>query len=200
MHAQTITPPSEMVKPFLDLVVAYGIAGLALLITLSWAFLLFRFNRRLALNLLGAALLIAALAYLADQLGWFLDAKVFPPRFVLVTVPILVFIIALGFSRWCKQMAEQMSISSLITLQVFRLPLELLMLRAALLQVMTRRQSGRPSSAQHRYCGMELTHAPRKRLASSSSRNRPMQFSARMIPSLTRESPSLSKHSSRHRV
>jgi hypothetical protein len=131
-----ITQAAEFAKPLMDTLVAFGIAGLALAISAAWIFQLYKFNRQLAFGLAGAVLMIAGSAYLSDRFGWFLNPQDLPPRFFVLALPTLVFFIFLGLGRYGTQMASNMTVTSLIALQVFRFPLELLMWRAALLQVM----------------------------------------------------------------
>ena len=123
-------------RPTFDPLIAWGLGCLAFLVAVLWLAQLWPLSRRLAQALASAVLLVTSLAYIGDRLEWFTVVNDFPPRFVLLTVPVLFSFVALGLSRLGRQMAEHLTWSTLIRLQVFRLPLELLMARAALIDVM----------------------------------------------------------------
>jgi small-conductance mechanosensitive channel len=136
MQPHRSTTIFEIATPHFDAIVAGGIASLAALMAALWGWQLLKLNRSAGLVFAGSILSVVGLAYAAQQFGWFLNIRDFPPRFVLVAAPTLLLFVGLGFSQVGKQLSQAMSLSTLIALQIFRLPLEVLMLRAALLQIM----------------------------------------------------------------
>ena len=128
--------------------VRFGIPGIALLLAALFVFAVFRSAERAglpprervkqaglaALGVTGFMAFIAALA-LSGLLGRF-DLR--PPPLVLWMVGTLVSALAVGFSRLGRRLAEQLPLVALVGFQAFRLPLELVMHRAATDGVMPR--------------------------------------------------------------
>lgn len=123
-------------RPAYDAMTAWGIGLLALVMSLAWTAVV---ARRRASYGLGAAVLlagIAAVAWLGDSTGLFARTDIVPSPFVLAVTASIGIGLALAFGKVGDTLVRSMHIESLVALQIFRLPLELLMLRAALLQIM----------------------------------------------------------------
>jgi hypothetical protein len=136
MQPQTFNESVLIAPVLIDLTTAAGIATLACFLSALWIRQVFIHNRRTAFIFAGVVGFVTATAYVADQVGGFRHLEDFPPKFVLVATPTLLFFIWIGSSRLGEQLSKSMSYSTLIALQIFRLPLELFMLRAALLEIM----------------------------------------------------------------
>jgi hypothetical protein len=136
MQPHTFNDSLLIAPVHIDLITAAGIAALACLLSALWIRQVFIHHRRTAFIFVGVAAFVTATAYLADQVGGFRHLDDFPPKFAFLAVPTLLFFIGIGFSRLGQQLSKSMSYSTLIALQIFRLPLELFMLRAALLDIM----------------------------------------------------------------
>jgi hypothetical protein len=123
-------------RPSFDAISAWSITVLAFAVALYWVVNLYRFQRRAAYVFSAGLAAILAVAILGDRLGWFARIDLIPPPFVLAVLVALLFFVTVGLSRTGAQLAANLSVRSLIAVQVFRLPLELLMLRAASIELM----------------------------------------------------------------
>ena len=123
-------------RPVYDAITAWGIGSLALAMSLAWTAVAAR--RRASYGLGAAALLagIAALAWLGDSSGLFARTDILPSPFVLAVTASIGIGVALAFGKVGDTLVRSMHIETMVALQIFRLPLELLMLRAALLHTM----------------------------------------------------------------
>jgi hypothetical protein len=135
------TPATAIVlqRPVFDVINAGGMVGLVLVMTMAWLRAIHKYNpqsaRRVALAL--CVIVIANIA--GDLTGVFSSLVLLPPPFVLlVTACIgLAAMVALGWvGSMGNALVRTMSVESLVALQIFRLPLEILMLRAAHLGIM----------------------------------------------------------------
>jgi hypothetical protein len=125
-------------RPIFDAITAGGMVLLVLLMSFAWLRVIHRRDpsqaRWAALLLLGIVLASVA----GDQSGLFSRVELLPPPFVLLIVSILGLALAVGMG-WLGSLGDTlvrtMSVESLVALQIFRLPLEILMLRAAYLGI-----------------------------------------------------------------
>ena len=130
----------SLVAPAASPLVVLGIAGMAVVMALAFAALLARAGpvdeprgarlRRMVLALGGAAvwMAVSAALALAGTLRRF-DAR--PPPLALLMFAVVAGSIALGLSRVGRRVAEHVPLALLVGVQAFRLPLELVMHRAA---------------------------------------------------------------------
>jgi hypothetical protein len=132
-------------RPAFDAVVAGGMVLLVLAMSAAWLVVIHRRGANHAWSALITLLIVVLLNVLGDQLGVFSRLDVLPPPFVLLVTACLGLAVAVGMG-WLGGMGgmgglgntlvQTLSVKSLVALQIFRLPLELLMLRAALLGIM----------------------------------------------------------------
>jgi hypothetical protein len=80
--------------------------------------------------------LVIAISGVAAALGLFSRIDLVPPPFQVVMVALAFCAVGLGFSPVGRSLASHASLGQLVLLQAFRLPLELLMYRAALQGIM----------------------------------------------------------------
>ncbi len=115
--------------PPFDAITYYGMIVLTLAVV--W---------RAALALSGGVLLtlglVVTLSGTAAGLGVFARSDLAPPPFQAFMLVLLLGAIGLGFSPFGRTLARRASLGQLVLLQAFRLPLELLMYRAALQGIM----------------------------------------------------------------
>jgi hypothetical protein len=123
-------------RPVFDAIAAGGMLLIALIVSIAWTGLLARHDTRYGV---GAAMTIAILTLVClggDWFGWFARLDIAPPPFVALATCAGGLAAALGVSRVGDALIQSVQIKTLVALQIFRLPLELLMLRAALLSIM----------------------------------------------------------------
>jgi hypothetical protein len=123
-------------KPTFDLIVFGGILILAVAMAIGWTVRMAQHSQRLG-NFAGfsfAAILL--LGGLASHLGWFADTAAQPPAFVVVESALLLGFVGFAMSRQGLALARALPWKVLIGLQVFRFPLELVMLWAAIVGIM----------------------------------------------------------------
>jgi hypothetical protein len=91
---------------------------------------------RLRLGLAAAALLVMGLSALAATSGRLARFDAFPPPMFLMILSVFIMGFGVGLSRIGRHAADTLPLVSLIGLQTFRLPLEILMHRAGALGIM----------------------------------------------------------------
>ncbi len=124
-----------MPPPF-DAICAWGIGGLALAVACAWVWTWSRHRPALLVPLaLGTAAVMSASA-LAAWTGLLQRFDLFPPPMAVMFVAVFALAFAVGLSPFGGSVAEQVPLATLVGLQVFRLPLELIMHRAATLEIM----------------------------------------------------------------
>jgi hypothetical protein len=135
----TPTVPFILQRPDFDAITAGGMVLLVLVMSIAWLHVIYRRNPRKA-RWAALALFVIVLANVAgDQSGLFRRLDLLPPPFVILVSASLGLAVAVGMG-WLGSMGDTlvrtMSVEGLVALQIFRLPLELLMLRAAYLGIM----------------------------------------------------------------
>lgn len=123
-------------KPTFDLIVYSGILILVVAMAIGWTVRMAQHSKRLGkfAGISFAAILL--LGGLASHLGWFADTAAQPPAFVVVESALLLGFVGFAMSRQGLALARSLPWKVLVGLQVFRLPLELVMLWAALAGIM----------------------------------------------------------------
>jgi hypothetical protein len=119
-----------------DAVSAVGIGGLAALVAAAFVLLLTRGEPRRRFGLAAATLLVMALSALAATSGALARFDAFPPPMLLMILSVFIMGFGVGLSRIGRHAADTLPLVSLIGLQTFRLPLEVLMHRAGGLGIM----------------------------------------------------------------
>ena len=125
----TITPP-----PF-DTITVFGMATLAWVVAGLWVWLFGRGDGSLTARLAAGALVVIAVSGAAAQTGLLRIATVPPPMAVLI-LSVFVLAFAIGLSPFGRASALRVPVTALVLFQSFRLPLELVMHRAAELAIM----------------------------------------------------------------
>jgi hypothetical protein len=123
-------------RPVFDAVTAMGMGLLALGMSVAWSRQFARHHRAYLPHVLVALVLLWLGSLAGDVSGWFRRVDALPPPFVLTVFMCLGLVAMAGFGKVGAHLAQTMSIQTLVALQIFRLPLELLMLRAATLSIM----------------------------------------------------------------
>ncbi len=130
LSAVTFPPPTY------DGVTAWGIGGLAIGVTVAWVVLWSRARAIHGAALATGALGVLLLSALAARSGLLRQFDRVPPPAALLIVSVFALAAAIGLSRWGASAAVDLPFTTLIGLQAFRLPLELVMHRAAALGIM----------------------------------------------------------------
>jgi hypothetical protein len=138
----TVAIPFILQRPDFDAITAGGMVLLVLVMSIAWLRAIHRRNPRKA-SWAALALLVSVLANVAGDLsGVFSRLDLLPPPFVLLVSVIIGLAVAVGMGylgsmgRLGDSLVRTMSMESLVAMQIFRLPLEILMLRAAYLGIM----------------------------------------------------------------
>lgn len=122
--------------PVYDAMSYFGILGMSVIVAIIWVFMLARNNRKKLIILSISVILVMSIsAYLATS-GILANFKVFPPPMAIMIVGLVVISFIIGLSSFGKEIALGLSFSSLVGLQIFRLPLELIMHHASNLGIM----------------------------------------------------------------
>lgn len=121
--------------PAFDFITALGIAALAWLVAGVWVWLFGQRQRGLTIRLAAGALVVLIASAVAASSGW-LQRPGPPPPMALMIAGVLAGAFALGLSRFGRSAAAGVPLVSLVAFQSFRLPLELVMHRAAQLGIM----------------------------------------------------------------
>ena len=125
-------------KPTIDIATYIGILGLTAAMSISWTFRMSQHSQRLGFIAGICFAAIGVLSGLASYFGLFLDAFAHPPLFVVFVIPLFLGFIGFALSRHGLALTRHLDWKVLVGLQMFRLPLELLMLRATLVGIMPR--------------------------------------------------------------
>ncbi len=141
---QTLTNPLlstivDLQRPISDAITAWGMAAIAALMSAAWIALFARRHARDGKAVAVFFIVVVLATFAGDRLGWFAHQDLFPPPFVAMNFLILltVLLVGLGYvGQIGSSLVKSLHVETLVALQIFRLPLELLMLRAASLQIM----------------------------------------------------------------
>ena len=126
----------EILPPQFDALSFYGILVIAVCVAIAWVYLfsLRRLSRGIYLGFLtGGVMLVSAIAARAGLLSSF---EHFPPPMMVMIVSVFAVGLGFGFSPLGREGAARLSFASLIGLQVFRFPLELVMHHAGSVEIM----------------------------------------------------------------
>lgn len=126
-------------RPFYDIATYWGMVLIVVLVSGYWVVLFARQNKRYGMAALCAILMLVVVNVIGDQLSWFTRLDMLPPPFAIMNVAILVFLLVFGMGYvggLINKLVKNIPVEALVALQIFRLPLEFLMLRAAYLQIM----------------------------------------------------------------
>jgi hypothetical protein len=122
--------------PAFDALSAYGIGGLAVVMAVALVFLFSRGRPARRLALTAAVALVMAASAAAALSGLLARFDLTPPPMAVMIVSVVALGLLLGLSRAAADTAAEVPLAILIGLQAFRLPLELVMHRAATLGIM----------------------------------------------------------------
>ncbi len=123
-------------RPEFDAVTAWGMGALALGMAAAWTAMLARQDKSYGVAAVVFFMMIVVANVVGDALGWFARLDLLPPPFVVMNFVILSIVLLVGLGKPGRALADSQRVETLVALQIFRLPLELLMLRAGLLQTM----------------------------------------------------------------
>lgn len=128
-----------LTRPPFDAVLYLGMLGLVVTMAIAWVAVMGRIRPRYGYAMAALIALLVAATWAADQFALLTRLDLQPPVLVLLTT----FALALcGSAGWAlyrpsgDARADRPSVQTLVALQIFRLPLELLMWRAAILGIM----------------------------------------------------------------
>ncbi len=126
----------SILPPVFDLIVAFGIGGLAVLVAIVWVVLFSRRNSRRALTLSAAVFTVMAMSAIAAWSGTLAQFNSFPPPMLMMITSVFVVSFTVGLSPFGREAAAELSFAALIGLQGFRFPLELVMHHAGNVGIM----------------------------------------------------------------
>ena len=126
----------HIVPPVFDAVAAYGIGGLAVVVAAAFVALVTRGQPRARLLLAVATAVVMGTSAVAGASGALARFDAFPPPMALMILGVFVMGFGLGLSGIGRHAADTLPLAALVGLQGFRLPLELVMHRAATLGIM----------------------------------------------------------------
>lgn len=126
----------QISPPDFDAVTAYGIASLAVVVPIvfAWVVSCGRFTRFAVMTV--AAAVVMAVAALNAASGRLARFDTVPPPMMVMIVSVLLIGLALGLSSLGREAAVHAPLGALVALQGFRLPLEFVMHRAGTLGIM----------------------------------------------------------------
>jgi hypothetical protein len=126
----------RIAPPVYDPVAAWGIGTLAVVVAIDFVVLLSRGQPRLRSGLALAAAVVMHASAFAAITGRLVRFDVFPPPMLLMILTVFLMGFGIGLSRIGRRAADTLPLSTLIGLQGFRLPLEIVMHRAGTLGIM----------------------------------------------------------------
>jgi hypothetical protein len=121
----------SILPPVFDPVVAYGIGGLSVLAALGWVAMASRAGRGYALVAGGLLAVLMVLSAVGARTGALARFDTLPPPMAVMMGSVFALGFGMGLSRLGKAMAGAVPMVVLVGFQAFRLPLELVMHRAA---------------------------------------------------------------------
>ncbi|MFN7981585.1 MAG: hypothetical protein U0Q11_06975 [Vicinamibacterales bacterium] len=126
----------QVAPPAFDAVTAYGIATLALLVPLVFAWVVSCGRVARVLLIASGAAIIMAIAAVNATNGRLARFDSVPPPMMVMIVGVLLIGLTFGLSSLGRDAAAHASLAALVALQSFRVPLELVMHRAGTLGIM----------------------------------------------------------------
>jgi hypothetical protein len=126
----------SILPPVFDPVAAFGIGGIAVFVAVVWVVLFARRNKRRALTLSVAVFTVMAASGIAAWSGTLSQFNSFPPPMFIMIASVFAVSFAVGLSPFGRAAAAELSFTSLVGLQGFRLPLELVMHHAGNVGIM----------------------------------------------------------------
>jgi hypothetical protein len=126
-------------RPLFDAVTFWGMLLIVVLMAGVWVVLLARQKKSYGIATFVAIFVVIGVNVISDQFGWYTRLDILPPPFVAINFVILLILLILGMGyvgQVGNVLVKNLSVQTLVALQIFRLPLEFLMLRAAYLQIM----------------------------------------------------------------
>jgi len=125
-----------ILPPVFDPIAAFGIGGLAVLVAIIWIILFSRRNGRCALLLSAAVFTVMAVSDIAVWSGTLAQFNSFPPPMLIMIASVFMMSFAVELSPFGRAAAAELSFASLVGLQGFRFPLELVMHHAGNVGIM----------------------------------------------------------------
>jgi hypothetical protein len=135
----TPLPFIDFHRPVWDFITAVGMLILVGSMSLAWVAFIRRQSRIVSVWVVVILMVVLIANLVGDHVGLFRRMDLLPPPFVVLVLLCLGISVGVGMGYLGKigdDLVRTMSIESLVALQIFRLPLELLMLRAAHLGIM----------------------------------------------------------------
>jgi hypothetical protein len=126
----------RIAPPIYDSLSAWGIGGLSVVVAVAFVVLLSRGQPRLRAGLAIAGALVMHASAFAATTGRLARFDIFPPPMLLMILSVFVVGFAVGLSKIGQRAADTLPLATLIGLQAFRLPLEVVMHRAGTLGIM----------------------------------------------------------------
>jgi hypothetical protein len=126
-------------RPVYDAVTFWGMLLIVAVVSAVWMFQFAKLKKSYGLVFLAAMFILVGLNLVGDSIGIFARVDILPPAFVVMNVVILVLVFSIGLGylgQLGDLLVKLLSIQTLVSLQIFRLPLEMLMLRASYLGIM----------------------------------------------------------------
>ena len=127
---------TRIAPPAFDALSAYGIGGLAVAMAVALVLLFSRGRPARRLALTAAVALVMAASAAAASSGLLARVDLMPPPMAVMIVSVLAMGLLFGLSQPAADTAAEVPLAVLIGFQAFRLPLELVMHRAATLGIM----------------------------------------------------------------
>lgn len=122
--------------PAFDPVSAWGIGGLAVIVAVAWIWTWTAHRPAARLPLTAGVGTVMAASALAAETGVLQRFDMRPPPMAVMIASIFALAFAVGFSSFGRSVATHLPLRTLVGLQAFRFPLELLMHRAGRLGIM----------------------------------------------------------------
>jgi hypothetical protein len=123
-------------SPAFDAIAAWGIGVIAVIVAVAWAWTWSRHQQARRLPLALAAAGVMVVSALAARSGLLQRFDIVPPPMAVMIVSVFALAFGVGLSPFGRSVASTVPLRTLIGLQVFRLPLELVMHRAGTLGIM----------------------------------------------------------------
>lgn len=123
-------------EPIYDAISYFGICGMAVTVVIIWVLLMARRNNKKIIILSVSVIMVMGISAALACSGFLANFKILPPPMAMMIFVMLIMSFIIGFSSFGKESAINLSFASLIGLQSFRLPLELIMHHAGNVGIM----------------------------------------------------------------